>query len=141
MAIEELPIFCYYDIQRFTQFGAMDCANWYGVRVESGKKKQAMYPAMGRKHINTFNVNRLVFAQEPRNIFRTVNFFYVIVGTTVYCYDKNYNQQTIGQVSLTGNLWFAYLAVDNVFYAMMTDEKNIYVITENGTTVTMGTVT
>lgn len=36
--IEQLPIFCYYDKQRFTQFGSMDCANWYGIQVDSGKK-------------------------------------------------------------------------------------------------------
>ena len=40
--IKPLPIFCYYDVQRFTQFGSMDCANWYGIQVDSGKKKQAL---------------------------------------------------------------------------------------------------
>lgn len=40
MPIQQLPIFCYYDVQRFTQFGSMDCANWYGVEVESGKENR-----------------------------------------------------------------------------------------------------
>jgi hypothetical protein len=141
MPIEELPVFCYYDIQRFTQFGSMDCANWYGVAVEAGKKKQAMYPCMGRKHVTFLNENKLIFNQEPRVIFKTINYFYVIDGTTVYAYDRNFNQQIIGSIALTGNVWFAFLPVGNLVYAMMTDEKNIYVITENGTSVTMGTVT
>jgi hypothetical protein len=141
MPIEELPVFCYYDIQRFTQFGSMDCANWYGVAVEAGKKKQAMYPAMGRKHVTFLNENKLIFNQEPRAVFKTINYFYVIDGTTVYAYDRNFNQQIIGSIALTGNVWFAFLPVGNLVYAMMTDEKNIYVITENGTSVTMGTVT
>ena len=51
MPIQQLPIFCYYDVQRFTQFSSMDCANWYGIQVQSGKKQQALYPAMGRKRV------------------------------------------------------------------------------------------
>lgn len=141
MAIEQLPIFCYFDKQRFTQFGAMDCANWYGIQVESGKKTQALYPAMGRKHINFLNVNRLVFDSEPREVFKTINYLYVIVGARVFQYDAFYNQKLIGHVSLTGTLWFAFLAVGDLVYALLTDETNIWVITENGTTVTMGAVT
>ena len=56
--IEPLNIFCYFDVQRFTQFGAMDCANWYGIQVESGKKQQAMYPTMGRKHVEFLGENK-----------------------------------------------------------------------------------
>ncbi|HWW39673.1 hypothetical protein [Pedobacter sp.] len=141
MAIEELPIFCYYDRQRFTQFGAMDCANWYGIQVESGKKKQALYPAMGRQHITFGGQNQLIFSAEPRLIFKSINFFYVIDGTQVFQYDKFYNQKIIGNVSLTGNLWFSILPVNTVVYIMLTDGTNIYIITENGTNVTMGTVT
>lgn len=143
MPIEELPIFCYYDVQRFPQFGSMDCANWYGVRVDSGKKKQALYPAMGRKHINTLNENRLIFNTEPRDLFRTINFVYVIVGTSVIQVDKFYQTRTLSlSISLTGNLWFSYITVNTTVYAMLTDEHNIFVITElpDGS-VTMGLVT
>jgi len=141
MAIEALPIFCYYDKQRFIQFGAMDCANWYGVSVESGKKQQALYPAMGRKHINFLNQNRLIFNAEPRAIFKTINFFYVIDGNQVFQVDRFYNQKVIGSVSLGTNLWFDFITVENLVYAFLTDERHIFLITETGALVTMAAVT
>jgi len=141
MALEQLPIFCYFDKQRFTQFGAMDCANWYGIAVESGKKKQALYPTMGRKHLEFLEQNKLIFNAEPRAIFKTINFMYVIDGTRVYQVDSAFNRKIIGSVILGTNLWFAFLPVGNLVYALLTDEQHIYVITENGTAVTMGTVT
>ncbi len=137
MPIQQLPIFCYYDVQRFTQFGSMDCANWYGIQVESGKKQQALYPAMGRKHITYLNENRLVYNTEPRDEFRTINYLYVIEGTQVIAYDTAFNAQTIGTIGLTGELWFAYLPVGDSVYALLTNGVNIYIITETGTTVTM----
>jgi len=141
MPIEQLPIFCYYDVQRFIQFGAMDCANWYGIAVESGKKKQALYPAMGRKHIRFLDSNKLVFDSEPRILFKTINYLYVIDGTRIFQYDKFYNQKLVGSVALTGNLWYAILPVGNLIYVMLSDESTLQVITENGTTVSIGTVT
>lgn len=141
MPIEPLPIFCYYDKQRFTQFGAMDCANWYGIAVDSGKKKQAQYPTMGRKRVSVLNQVKLVFDDEPRAVFKTVNYTYVVDGTIVYQVDAAFNRKQIGTVTLGTNIWFAFLPVGNVTYAMMTDEQRIYVITESGTSVTMGTVT
>lgn len=137
MPIQQLPIFCYYDVQRFTQFGSMDCANWYGIQVESGKKQQALYPAMGRKHITYLNENRLVYNTEPRDEFRTINYLYVIDGTQVIAYDTAFNAQNIGTIGLTGELWFAYLPVGDSVYALLTNGVNIYIITETGTTVTM----
>jgi hypothetical protein len=142
MPIEALPIFCYYDKQRFTQFGAMDCANWYGIQVESGKKQQALYPAMGRKHIEFLNQNRLIFNNEPREVFKSIDYLYVIDGTSVYQFDKFYNRKTLTiNVALGGDIWFATLAVDTTIYNMMTDGDNIFVITENGSTVTSAVVT
>ncbi len=141
MPIQPLPIFCYFDKQRFTQFGSMDCANWYGISVESAKKKQAQYPAMGRRHVNVLGQNKLIFDAEPRAVFKTVNYFYVVDGTRVYQVDAAFNRKQIGTVALGTNIWFAFLQVGALTYAMMTDEQHIYVITENGTTVTMGTVT
>ena len=137
MPIQSLPIFCYYDVQRFTQFGSMDCANWYGIQVESGKKQQALYPAMGRKHVHYLNENRLVYNTEPRDEFRTISYLYVIEGTQVIAYDTAFNAQTIGNIGLTGELWFAYLPVGDSVYALLTNGTNIYIITETGTTVTM----
>ncbi len=141
MTIEALPIFCYYDKQRFTQFGSMDCANWYGVAVESGKKKQALYPCMGRQHISFLNINRLIFNSEPRNIFKTINYYYVVDGTEVIQIDRFYNRRTIGSVRLGTELWFAFLAVGTIVYAFLTDEFNIWWITETGTAVSMVAIT
>jgi hypothetical protein len=140
--VEELPIFCYYDVQRFTQFGSMDCANWYGIGVESAKKKQALYPAMGRQHVNFLNQNRLVFNQQPRNEYKSINYLYVIDGTQVFQFDRFYNRKTLTiSVALGGPIWFATLAVGSIVYNMMTDGTNIFVITENGTNVTAEVVT
>jgi len=140
--IEELPIFCYYDRQRFTQFGAMDCANWYGISVDSGKKQQALYPAMGRQHVRFLNQNRLIFNAEPRAEFKSINYLYVVDGTTVYQFDKFYNRKTLSiNVALGGPIWWATLAVGSIVYNMMTDGQNIFVITENGSMVTSVMVT
>src|SRR5690606_39909636 len=86
--IQELPLFCYYDNQRFTQFGAMDCANYYGIQVESGKKQQALYPAIGRQHVRYLNQNKLVFNAQPRAECKSINYLYVVDGATVYQFDK-----------------------------------------------------
>jgi hypothetical protein len=137
MPITSLPIFCYYDVQRFTQFGSMDCANWYGIQVEAAKKQQALYPAMGRKHVNFLNENRLIYNTEPRDEFRTIDYLYVIEGTQVIAYDSAFNPQFLGNIGLTGELWFAYLPVGNAVYALLTNGTNIYIITELGTSVTM----
>lgn len=141
MPVEQLPIFCYYDKQRFIQFGSMDCANWYGISVDSGKKQQALYPAMGRKHISFLNINRLIFNDEPRAIYKTINYFYVVDGTEVIQVDRFYNQKVIGSVSLGSQIWFDWLAVGTQIYALLTDEKKIYLITENNTSVSMVAVT
>lgn len=129
--IEPLPIFCYYDKQRFTQFGSMDCANWYRVQADSGKLGQAMYPAMGRAHINFLNLNKLIYSSQPKDIFKTIDYFYVFIGPQIYQYDKFYNQKLIGEVSLTGVVWTAFLAVGTIVYVMLTDGTNIYIINEN----------
>ncbi|CAB4151292.1 hypothetical protein UFOVP685_13 [uncultured Caudovirales phage] len=140
--IEQLPIFCYYDRQRFTQFGSMDCANWYGIAVDSGKKKQALYPAMGRQHVRLLNQNKLVFNAQPRVEFKSINFLYVVDGTTVYQFDRFYNRKTLSiSVALGAPIWFATLAVGTTVYNMMTDNNNIFVITENGSSVSAEVVT
>ncbi len=140
--IEQLPIFCYYDRQRFTQFGAMDCANFYGIQVESGKKQQALYPSMGRQHINFFNQNRMIFNSQPRAIYKSINFMYVVEGTTVYQFDQFFNRKILSfNVALGTDIWFATLAVGSIIYNMMTDQNNIFVITENGSSVTSDVVT
>lgn len=141
MAIKDLPIFCSYDVQRFTQFGSMDCANWYGVQVKTSKRGQAMYPAMGRKHVNALNENRLIFNAEPRQIFRTIDYVYVIDGGQVFQIDSFFNQRLIGNVALDGFLSFDYLTVGTEIRALLSDSDNLYLITETNTSVSMVQVT
>lgn len=143
MPVEQFPIFCYYDKQRFKQFGPMDCANWYGVMSETGKRKQALYPAMGRKHIRVINENRLVFNKEPRQIFESKNYFYAVESTKLMQIDKFYNKKEIEGItlSLTGQVWCDFLYVGSITYGLMTDEKNLYIITENGSDTTVEVVT
>lgn len=141
-AVEQLPIFCYYDQQRFKQFGAMDCANWYGIQVESGKKQQALYPVMGREHVRFLNQNRLIFNAQPRATFKSINFYYVVDGTAVYQFDRFYNRKVLSiSVALGGPIWSATLAVGRVVYVMMTDGQHIFVIKEDGSMVTSEVVT
>lgn len=141
MPVEPLDLFCYYDKQRFTQFGAMDCANWYKISVEKAKRQQALYPAMGRKHISFFSENKLVFEEEPQQMFKTINYMYVIAGTQVYQIDMFYNQKLIGSIPLGKTVWFDFLPVGNLVFAILTAESVMYVIKEDGINVTYQQVT
>lgn len=141
MPIEPLPIFTYYNKQRFIQFGSMDCANWYGIACPDTKKMQALYPAMGRKHLSYFGENVLVFNNEPSAIFRTINYFYLIDGTFVIQVDQFYNQKIIGNVPLGAICEFDYLSVGQQIYGLLTTGNAMYLIIENGNTVSFNLVT
>lgn len=141
MPIESLPVFTYFNKQRFTQLGCMDSANWYGVMQKDTKKGQALYPCMGRAHITLAGENKLVYPKEPRQLFKTIDYFYVITDTTVIQVDRFYNEIVIGNVPLGKQVWFAYLPVGDIVYAMLTAETELYVITEDNGTVTMQLVT
>ena len=131
-SIEQLPIFCWFDKQRFVQYGAQDCANWYMISCETGKEKTALYPVMGRQHVSFLNQNRLIFSEQPRAVYKSIKYMYVVDGTAVFQYDSFYNKKTVPiTVSLGGPIWFATLAVGSVVYNMMTDGQRIFVITEN----------
>lgn len=131
--IEDLPIMCWFDQQRFKQFGAQDCANWYGITCESGKKQQALYPTMGRSHVVSNMVNELIFGAQPRAPFKSVDFMYVVVGTTMFYIDKFYNVlPVITTLTLNAPIWFDTLPVDAVTYNLVTDGVNCYLITESG---------
>lgn len=133
MAIEPLPIIGSYDKQRFTQFGPEDCANWYITKAESGKKKVSLYPTMGRHHVRSGELNRLIFNSEPRGLFRTVNFWYVVVNNSIFRIDNNYNQVEISSNSLQtlqGNVFFTYLVAVNITYAVWVDGQKMYVYRE-----------
>lgn len=141
MAVTELPIFTYFNKQRFAQYGSVDCANWYGILQEDTKKVQALYPAMGRKHIEFFGQNKLVFSQEPSQIFKTIDYMYVIVGTQVIQVDKFYNERVIGTIPLGAQTWFSFLPVGTKVFGLLTAETAMYCITEDGNTVTYQQVT
>ncbi len=119
----------------------MDCANWYGLKVDDTKKGQALYPAMGRQHITYFGENKLVYESQPRQIFKTLKYFYVILGTRVIQVDRFYNERVIGNVPLGRANWFAFLPVGSVVYGLLTAETAMYVITEDGDTVSFDKVT
>src|SRR5260221_10589682 len=91
VSIKPLNVFSYYNKARFTQAGSADCANWYNVDLPDSKNNRAMYPAMGRRHFELLGVTKLLFDAEPRAIFRSINFIYVVVETRVYQIDKFYN--------------------------------------------------
>ena len=133
MAIQPLPIIGSYDKQRFTQFGPEDCANWYITKAESGKKKDALYPTMGRRHVRYGAQNRLIFDAEPRGLFRTVNYWYVVVNDSIFRIDSQYNQVEISGNSLqtiNGNVFFTYLVAVNITYAVFVDGQKVYVYRE-----------
>lgn len=141
MPVEPLPIFSYFNKQRFSQFGCGDCANWYGIQVQGAKKGQALYPAMGRKHFEYFGQNKLVFNTQPKQAFKTIDYMYVIEGTRVIQVDRFYNEKLIGNIPLGKETWFDYITVGNLVYAGLTAETVMYIITEDGTNVTMQQVT
>lgn len=130
--IDKVPIFCYFNQQRFIQAGSMDCANWYGVTMPDSKNEQAMYPAMGRQHIGTsFGENKLIYNTSPSRIFKSINYFYVIEGTQVIQVDKFFNERVVGTIPLGSVVWSSYLPVNDIVYVGITTGANMYIITEN----------
>lgn len=133
MTIQPLPIIGSYDKQRFPQFGPEDCANWYITKAESGKKKVALYPSMGRHHVVYGAQNRLIFAAEPRGLFRTINYWYVVVNNSIFRVDNQYNTVEISGSSLqtlNGNVFFTYIVAVNITFAVFVDGQKIYVYRE-----------
>jgi hypothetical protein len=130
----EMPIIGYYDQQRFKQFNPSDCANWYLVDDELGKKKIAMYPTMGRRHIHLQDQNKLIFAAEPRAIFHSVNYSYIVVLDAIFRVDKFFNVLEISQgkvTTLDGDVFFDYLVTPSITFAAFVDGQNIYVYRED----------
>jgi hypothetical protein len=133
MAVVPCPMIGSYDKQRFTQFGPEDCANWYITKAESGKKKAALYPSMGRHHVSFTGVNRLIFAAEPRGIFRSINYWYAVVNNSIFRIDSQYNMVEIANNSLAtlnGNVFFTYIVAVNITFVVFVDGQKIYVYRE-----------
>lgn len=141
MPVKPLNIFSHFDVQRFDQFGAMDAANWYLVQGKRTKEPMAMYPAMGRKHVQLLGENKLVFDKEPDQVFRSINFMYAVIGTQVIQVDQYFNQNRLGTIPIGVTAWFDYIVVGNITYCLLTAETKMYVITENGTSSTFQEVT
>jgi hypothetical protein len=120
-----------YNVQRFKQFSPEDAANFYAVKGENTKTPFAMYPTFGRQHINYLGLNKLIFNNECRGIFRSIKFWYAVDGSTVYRIDKLYNKDPIGSLeSISSNVYFAFLVVNGITFACFTDNKFIYIYQE-----------
>ncbi len=143
MPIKPLPIFNSYNKERFAQFSPEDCANWTGVTSQTGKKKQAMYPALGRKHVVREEQNILVYDQQPRRIFKSIDYVYIVVGRQVWQVNNDFQEVQIAIAEFTqsaGDLYFAYLPViqtpgagttTQAVFCMLCDGNNIFVIDES----------
>lgn len=140
MAITDVPIIGYYDQQRFKQFNPASSSNWYIASSNLGKKKAALYPAMGRQHINYLNENKLIFATQPRAVYKSVNYWYSIVGDHIYRIDKAFNQieitASLKLSTLEGDIFFDYLVAGdpsipgNTTYAVFCDGVYVYIYSE-----------
>jgi hypothetical protein len=130
--IKTCPIIGPYNQQRFKQFGPEDTANFYLVNDKNTKKPFAMYPTMGRSHINYLGTNQLVFGSQPRGIFKSISYAYIIEAGTVFRIDAQYNQVAIGTLSSTsGSVYFTFLVVGSIVFACFVDDQFIYIYREN----------
>jgi hypothetical protein len=149
MPVKELPIFTYYDVQRFKQFSPQDCANWYLVTAPTGKRKMAMYPCMGRKHIqNVDGMNVLNFSAQPRRIYRSIDFMYVVVSSTVFKVNSSFTATALVNADFTqdaGFLSFDYLPLvqaagstsqTQAVFCGISDGVHFYIINENDNSFT-----
>lgn len=137
--IQELPVIGSYDKQRFTQFNPSDVANWTLQLNKLGKKEAALYPAMGRRHITFLGLNRLIFATEPRYLFKTNNYWYAVVVNSIFRIDAQYNIVEISQGKVTtfnGLILADFLVASqlqnqpSITYVGFVDGQNIYVYRE-----------
>lgn len=140
MPIKPLPIIGPFNKERFTQFNPEDTANWYIQQSKSSKRGQAMYPAMGRKHVNVVNRNVLQFDIESRDVHETVKYAYVFNSDKVIRYDRSFNEVDItpsGYNTTGGSVYFDYLSTPGFTLVAFSDGINIYVHCEE----TINTVT
>lgn len=124
MPVEQLPIVTSYDTQRFKQFSPEDCANFYQVASDSGKRKVSMYPAMGRQHVRVSNLNKLMFTNEPRAIFKSIDFAYTVIGSVIYQVDSNFNTRALTNTDFnrsTGEIYSDFLVFADKVFVMIVD--------------------
>lgn len=129
-----------YDKQKYVQFNPEDTANWYVAKSDNGKNTLAMYPTSGRRHINFLSTNRLQFSTQPRAIYKTVNYYYVIASDRIHRYDSLFNEVVINPnpgdrlLTRSGNIFFTYLIVGTITFACFADGKALYIFREDNDT-------
>ncbi len=129
--VENLPIIGGYNKQRFLQWSPEDTANWYIVKEENTKQPNAMFPTLGRSHINYLGINRLIYGSEPRGLFKSIKYAYIVVGDTVYRIDEQYNEVALsGLETTTGAVYFTFLIVNSIVYSIFVDNQKIYIYQE-----------
>lgn len=114
MAVKPLVMSDSYDQQRFLQFSPASCSNWYPVDAPSGKQKKALYPTLGRKHLEGASGIPFIYDIPPEKIFKSIDFIYVVVGNTIWQINSNFRQQVISTNEFMWdgtNLNFAFLPV------------------------------
>jgi hypothetical protein len=149
MPVENLPVIsAFYDVQRFTQFGSQDLANFYQVQGLATKGQNALYPTMGRRSVNVLGVNRLVFSSEPRAIFRSINYMYVFIGAQVYQIDRYFDVRVLTNPAfdrVTGEIWFDSLVAGDLVFCMFSADteagRKLFVIQEIANAPVMTLVT
>ena len=131
--IKPLSMIGKYNIQRFPQWNPEDTANWNIVKDENSKRPYAMYPTLGRAHINFQNVNQLNFGTEPRKIFKSINYWYAVVGNIIYRIDQDYETVNISGtsvVTISGEIYFTYLIVNSITFVVISDLQKVYIYQE-----------
>ncbi len=99
-----------------------------------GKKKMAMYPVMGRRHISLLGQNKLAFAATPRGLFKSINFGYAVVSNVIYKINHFFDFINISGSKVTtsgGDVFFDYLVTPSVTFAVFVDGEHIYVFNES----------
>lgn len=129
--VETLPIIGGYNKQRFAQWSPEDSANWYIVKEENTKQPYAMYPTLGRSHVNYLGVNRLIYGSEPRGLFKSIKYAYSVVGNTIYRIDDQYDEVVLtGLETTTGPVYFDFLIVAAFVFCVFVDNQKIYIYQE-----------
>jgi len=132
--LRNLPIIGGYGQQRYKQFNPSDTANFYLVTDQNGKRGRAMYPTLGRRHVQFLMQNKLIFSIEPRGMFRSVNYWYAVDGNTIYRIDQFFNKVAISGglvVSQSGFIDCDYLVVGSITFVGFTDGLKMYVYRED----------
>lgn len=132
--IQSLPIIGGYNVQRFRQFGPEDNAGWYVKKGENTKRPFSMYPQLGRAHINFLGLNQLIFGTEPRALFKSIDFAYIIDGSEIFRVDDQYNRVSISGTGIgtnAGPIYFTFLVVQSIVFACFIDAEKIYIYRED----------